>query len=64
MCKVPIILSRVKCKLESSRKIFSKSPLVQNISKFRLVGAEVTHADGNRQTDIRKDITRLIVAFS
>jgi hypothetical protein len=44
--------------------VFSKSPLISNITKIRLVGAEVFHADGIRKTDRLKDITILIVAFS
>jgi hypothetical protein len=47
-------------KLEFCRQLFEKSQ-ISTFIKIRLVGAELFHAD--RQTDGRKDMTKIIVAF-
>jgi hypothetical protein len=48
-------------KLECSRQI-QKRPQITNLMKIRPVGAELFHADGQR--DGWSDMTKLIVAFN
>jgi hypothetical protein len=59
-CKVPVILVWLWCKFNFLDR-FSKKAQISNFIKIRPVGAELFHAD--RQRDGRTGMSKLIVAF-